>query len=175
MAELMLPRWIITSKCMPFGRRQGPKPVLVIEREVSRLQAIRTGDVSSKGVYQPVEVPGLFKNWEYRFWAMIVTNPGNPGKASILAECRACGNTQNGDTPSRQLHFAKGGCTKRLCAAYDLLIKDSKCLVCDHKTIMKKWGVPLCSSACTQAWCESEPQPKALAEALALVGDQGWA
>jgi hypothetical protein len=168
----MIPRWIITQKTMPFGCRQDKKPVLVVVVEDSWSHAKSYGSWlhRDKDAYQPLEIPGLFKNWEYRFWAMVPTGPGK-----ILAECRCCGNMAvTCDTPTRQLHFAKGGCTKRLCAAYDLLLKDSKCLICDHWTSSKKFGVPICGSACLQAFCESEPQPKALAEALALVGEEGW-
>jgi hypothetical protein len=165
----MIPRWIITQKTMPHGVRGPKKPVLVIERESWPASRILTAG-SGRDVYQPFEIPGLFKLWEWRFWACILTAPGH-----ILAECRSCGHNSTESTSDRQLHFAKGGCTKRLCAAYDLLLKDSKCVICDHHTAQRKWGVPLCSSACTQAWCESEPQPRALLEALNLVGTEGWA
>ena len=157
MAEITVPRWLIANKCMPGGRRTAPKPVLVIETPA------RLG--KRFGAYEAPVIAGQFEHWEYRFWAMGVI--GNTGVA--LTECRCCGHVGKRDMKIRRLHLSQGGCATKLCEAYKLLLRDRKCVVCDQKTLFKKWGVPICSSSCEQAWCEVEAHPSALQAALQLV------
>jgi hypothetical protein len=159
MAKLLLPRWIITNRCMSGGIRHSKKPKLVIPRVEGKA-----------GDYTPETIPGVFENWEFRFWAM-TSWPTGGGTPNLIAECRACGNTGSNDTQSRQHHTAVGGCCKRLVAAYKLLSRDEKCVICNNRTSKEKWGVLLCSNACCQAWCEAESQPAALSAALHLVGN----
>jgi hypothetical protein len=173
MAELTLPRWIITNKTMPGGWRTAPKPVLVapIEHppdEYLSGSGFRILTRREKG-YEPATQIGVFENWEYRFWAADLYTGG-----SVATECRSCGHEKGRTRAARKTHHAMGGCAKRLVAAYDLLLRDKKCVICDSVTGQKHWGVPLCCSACQQAWCEVEAQPKALTAALQLVGDEGW-
>lgn len=177
MADITLPRWIITQRTMPYGVRLPKRPALIVASSYPPgdnswlIGEDRLPMLPPKGSYIPLEIKGVFEKWEYRFWAMVPV-----GNDRILAECRACGHNENAiKTTVRQQHFQMGGCTKKLCAAYNLLLRDSKCLICDKWTTQRKWGIPLCSSACMEAWCTSEPTPKALAEALKLVGDEGWA
>lgn len=168
MAELTLPRWIITNICMPHGYRTAPKPVLIVppqERDLG--YSTRYYSEKTKG-YDPPVLKDIFEHWEYRFWCMAVWPPST----QILTECRCCGHLGEQDKTIRQQHFKQSGCSKRLCNAYSLLLRDMACVICDKKAHNAKWGVPLCSSACTQAWCESESQPKALLEALKLTEDQ---
>ncbi len=164
---LDFPRWIITNRCMSAGHRTAKKPVLIVPRSSFSFNERVFGGHSD--AYEPAELKGVFEKWEYRFWAM--AHSGELTRASLIAECRGCGNIGSGDSASRQLHFAKGGCAKRLCAAYKLLLRDKVCVICNAKTSQTKWGVPMCSSACQQAWCEIETQPSALTNALALVGE----
>jgi|ERR1035437_1316709 hypothetical protein len=166
MTELRVPRWIITQMMMPSGRRSGKKPVfqfltstwLPPERHVPVYALTKNG-------YEPTEIPGLFERWEYRFWAMVVFS----GATQMVAECRCCGHIGVNDLVTRRQHPSKGGCTKRLLHAYKLLQRDQRCVICDGHTTTEKWGVPLCSSGCQQAWCENEAQPSSLTQALGLL------
>jgi|ERR671923_136941 hypothetical protein len=169
MAEITLPRWIITQKCMPHGVRLSKKPVLPPEIvEVSKghkVLRVITDAFKSHG-FIPNEKPGIFESWEYRFWAADLTDP-----TDLLAECRCCSSVF-GNEIGRKLHLGNNGCAKKLTAAYKLLLKDKICVVCDQKTHGKqKWGVPICGPVCQQVWCESQAQPNALTAALKLVGD----
>lgn len=164
MANIELPRWIITNRCMSAGYRTAKKPVLIVSIVPGRFTYS-----PNSSVYEPIELKGVFEKWEYRFWAMACT--GELTRTSLVAECRGCGTIGSGESASRQLHFAHGGCAKRLCAAYKLLLRDKICVICNAKTGHTKWGVPMCGSACEQAWCEVETCPKALHEALQLVGE----
>lgn len=168
MADITLPRWIITNRCMPAGRRTAPKPVLVVPVAQHEISGFSKGSYFDRpGAYQPQVIKDVFEHWEYRFWCMCTWPPA----IQILAECRVCGHLGEQDPMIRQGHFKQSGCAKRLCAAYSLLLKDMKCVICDKKALRAKWGVPLCSSACTQAFCEQESQPNALKAALELVGE----
>ncbi len=160
MAELTLPRWIITQKCISYGLRQGKKPVLVQPR---------TGYNPHTDEFTPEAIPNVFEGWEYRFWAM--TSWPNGATTHVITECRACGNVGGNDTAARRMHTAQGGCCKKLIAAYKLLARDKVCVICNQRTSKDKWGVPLCGNTCQQAWCEADSQPKALHDALLLIGD----
>ncbi len=91
-------------------------------------------------------------------------------KRGVIAECRGCMSVFS-DTIARKLHLGQMGCAKRLTAAYKLLLKDKMCVICNMRSYKEKWGVPLCSSICEQAWREVESQPDPLKAALLLVGD----
>jgi len=169
MAEIRLPRWLLTNRCMPAGRRQGKKPVWISEEPVKKSwsEKLFGPRLSAANIFYPAEISGLFEGWEYRFWAADLENP-----AAIIAECRCCKSLfSNDNNEARKKH--SGGCYKKLCAAYKLLLKDMVCVVCNHKTTKEKWGVPLCSSACMEAWCTCDSQPDSLKDALRLVGDVG--
>jgi hypothetical protein len=161
MAEITLPRYIITQMLMPAGRRTAPKPMLVYARPAYAPIAQFKG-------WKPKDEHGVFENWEYRFWARATWGKELTGH---LTECRACLATANESRESRTAHHV-GGCCGRLAKAYALLLRDKKCVICDCKTTSAKWGVPLCSSGCEQSWCEVEAQPLPLAFALKLVTDK---
>lgn len=163
MAEITLPRWVITNLCMPGGRRQGKKPKLPVQERGVHVYTAK--GFQKHEVYTPSEFEDLFRCWEYRFWAAVLD------KKSVVAECRCCGSIGGQNIAARQLHIAQGGCSKRIIAAYKLLLRDERCVICNNKTHQQAWGVPLCGSGCKQAWCETEAQPKALADALSLIGD----
>ena len=167
MAEIILPRRIIANKCMPGGWRGLKKPKFIIPGGYSPGHISRFGPAChDEKRFQPVVIPGVLDNWEYRFWAIVVFNN------RVVAECRCCGAEGGADTKERQEHFERGGCSRKLCRAYLLLIKDKVCVICDKVRMDKrKWGVPLCSPECEQAWCENEAQPKCLTAALMLVGE----
>lgn len=162
MPEITLPRWIVTQMCMPHGIRMSKRPKPEIVEQVP----VHYGfSHPIPKCYYPPEIPGLFEAWEYRFWAASLENPFAP-----VMECRAC-HKMYGKEQERKAHPNDHECYRRLCAAYKLLLKDKRCLICNSKTLSQKWGVPLCGSGCQQAWCEIEAQPDALSLALDLVGD----
>src|ERR1700676_5043256 len=164
MAQITLPRWILTQKCMASGWRTAKKPVLP-NAWPTWDRGIVVHD-ARKG-YIPKEIDELFKGWEYRFWAADIS----VNTRSVIAECRCCGNIGGADISARHLHLNQGGCSRRLCAAFKLLLLDRVCVICNMRTDLQKWGVPLCSSACQECWCTSESQPKALQQALQLIGE----
>lgn len=118
-----------------------------------------------------IEGPSLshlvgFDGWEYRFWAA----EASECKRTVIAECRGCG-AMFSDAVARREHIGKMGCSIRLTAAYKLLLRDKMCVICNMRSYQEKWGVPLCSKACVEAWSSVESQPEALRAALALVGE----
>lgn len=174
MGEVIVPRWVISQCFMPGGRRTSKKPELKRESyhggfvpTISEFQrGVRIMHPLKPDTYAPQVFSGVFDGWEYRFWSLVSFANG-----TIVAECRACGNIVGRSQDARKIHAGTGGCFKRLVAAFQLLRKDSRCVICDARTGKEKWGVPLCSSACTQAWCETETTPLALESALNLIGD----
>lgn len=167
MGEITLPRWIITNKFMPAGRRTAKKPTYNWEQNYRQSAPVYP---ASKD-FSPFDIKGVFEGWEYRFWAVSMLESSAIRAPTVIAECRACGGVGGQDVISRRMHSDRGGCCKKLCAAFKLLLRDKICVICNMKTGNQKWGVPLCSSGCQQAWCEVETQPKALLAALALIGD----
>lgn len=107
-----------------------------------------------------------FDLWEYRFWAAQQSEDNR----TVIAECRGCMSVFS-DPIARKEHLGRMGCSKRLCAAYKLLLKDNMCVICNMRSYQEKWGVPLCSKACVEAWCKVETQPEPLLAALMLAGD----
>lgn len=167
MAEIRLPRWIIANRNMPGGLRTSPKPFLVVPHKEHKENGVRgkwMGYLAGKiACYKPYELKEVFEGWEYRFWAAQQFSTG------VYTECRVCG-FESGKTPlERRHHHEVGGCAKKLTEASKLLLKDMMCVICDMKSHKCKWGIPICSDTCMQAWCESEAQPKALTAALLLV------
>src|ERR1700676_3153551 len=149
---------------MAHGRRFPKKPVLP-NTWPKREQGIVVHDARKE--YIPKEIDELFKGWEYRFWAADIS----VNTRSVIAECRCCGNIGGADINARHLHLNQGGCSRRLCAAYKLLLRDMVCIICNTKTHLQKWGVPICGNSCQEVWCVSDSQPPALKRALELVGD----
>jgi hypothetical protein len=106
----------------------------------------------------------LFDNWEYRFWAVELIN--------YIPQCAECRNCRKvfGNVMTRRNHPSEHDCFKILIGAYELLLKDKKCVVCDKYTHNKAWGVPLCAETkCRNTWMHGDAQPQALLEALTLV------
>ena len=166
MAEVIVPRYFLTQ-LMPHGLRTGKKPVWVIPVEEKhytyRNRAEESARAFAVSMFIPFDKPHVFQAWEYRFWGMAMIDN------APYTECRCCGAMGGPSPATRKRHHEQGGCTTRLIDAFTLLLKDKLCVICDCKTARKKWGVPLCSNACEQAWCESEICPVALSFALKLV------
>jgi hypothetical protein len=157
----VLPRWVIFKKSLCGGHRLAKKPVFETPRVLSAFARPNGG---KEPLVQVKTLVG-WDNWEYRFWAADV----NEGSC-VVCECRACGSMFGGQ-PGRSLHLANFGCAKKLVAAYKLLLKDRRCVICNEKTGNASWGVPLCTDACVNKWKHEESQPAPLVAALHLVGD----
>lgn len=109
----------------------------------------------------------LFDNWEYRFWAVEVIN-----YMPQCSECRCCRKVF-GNVMTRRKHPGEHDCFKKLVLAYELLLRDMKCAICDNRTYNKAWGVPLCAETkCRNAWMHLEAQPTSLLQALTLVSQK---
>lgn len=182
MAEIRIPRWLITKITLSGGCRLDKRPKLVAPPVVSpydRYRAYWPGGVTAGKATPMVEasVKGFkpitsgvtadvgFENWEYRFWAVDL----NIGQTAIMAQtCRGCSAvyyTKKG----RQTHMNAIKCTVKLTQAYLLLQRDKKCVICNKQTRRQVWGVPLCDGACQKVWCEEIEKPESLEAALQLV------
>ena len=159
-ATITLPRWVVRQMCMPAGRRNTKKPQ--VEAATYRGFGVHLGKT-----YSPPDEHGVFENWEYRFFAR-----ASIGEKSHITECRSCGAITPESRNARQEHHKHGGCAKKLTEAYKLLLRDCRCVICDLRTTKTKWGVPMCSSGCEQAWCETEASPNCLVGALMLVPEE---
>lgn len=159
MAEVLLPRFVVAQKCLPGGWRQSRKP------EIPR-PAFMAPPV--KAIESLTGIPDIvgFAGWEYRFWAAVQSEDNR----SVIAECRGCMSIFS-DPIARKEHLGRMGCSVKLTAAYKLLLKDKICVICNMHSYQEKWGVPICSKSCVEAWCKVESQPDALKLALTLVGD----
>lgn len=180
----MTPRWFIYRHAGMVNGIRGEKfvplkpPVGFINRAVtaisnhfrgpypSPVSHHLTGIATKMNGYVPAETK-TFQNWEYRFWAAEIQD-----EKLNVAECRVC-QVCFPDNDARKLHIGKMGCSKVLCAAYGLLLKDRLCVICNHWTKYEKWGVPICSAACIEAWCTSESQPASLKGAIECAHRQG--
>lgn len=83
---------------------------------------------------------GNLKNDEYRFFV------GYPATHSTHSTCRWCQarfETEEG----RKLH-KKAECKRKLTDLYELLLKDSNCVMCENRTPREYWGIPLCNLTC---------------------------
>jgi hypothetical protein len=109
----------------------------------------------------------MFDNWEYRFWAVDLIN-----MTPQAAECRNCSKVFTNVT-TRRKHGSEYGCFQLLVKAYEMLLRDRLCLICDQHTSHKVWGVPLCNNtSCLNTWMHLNAQPNALLEALTLLGQK---
>lgn len=172
MSKIAVPRWVITQICMPHGVRLGKMREYPVEETDENPRRGWPKHFGFGGVmtpikqYAPPELKGVFQNWEYRFWAASLEIHTSP-----VIECRACHKMYGKE--DRTGHPSERECYNRLCSAYKLLLKDKRCVICNTRTTKEKWGVPLCTNGCQQAWCEVEAQPLALTQALDLVGSKG--
>lgn len=142
------------------------RPASTRIEEAARWLSERFSPVSG---FQPKESLE-FENWMYRFWQPDFDEKGK----MCSAECRGCGSSFVQPAMIRQ-HIGQMGCSKTICAAFKLLLKDMKCVICDSscRGSQQKWGVPLCSSACEEAWCNVECRPRSLELAIQCAEKQG--
>lgn len=153
-----LPQWLIAKKAGYCAGRRLPK---WHKFEEPKSIVPFTGSYYNRipAVYQEHTKNGD----DHRFWA--IDDCGT-------WECRAC------QTPlwleaDRKIHLANEGCAKKLVAAYELLKRDMRCVICDEHCTMTRWGVPMCIKGnCVERWLE-EAQPMALTYALGLASITG--
>lgn len=182
-----LPRWIVRKAWEPNGERLEKRIHILPEPEIVCATSQKTvgfGTVKTRvsntvdGKIPPYHVNNehtivlsdkklLFDNWEYRFWAveLIAYQP-------ISAECRNC-NKLFFTSEARRKHPSDHDCFRTLIGAYELLLRDKRCVICDKVTSSKAWGVPLClGSSCMNTWMHLDAQPNALLQALSLQSQQ---
>ena len=173
----ILPRYLIHKLAIPTGLRLDKRVRLVPSyvgttfhtnfgrRDYFPQVETTTGDLWTPQIKHNEELQ--FDTSEYRFWCVEIRDQDSGIPSTAV--CRACEQIHFRKTV-RQKHQETVGCTKRLIKAYELLLRDKRCVICDAHTQNRKWGVPLCNTrACTQKWCQVEPQPIALYNALELV------
>jgi len=172
MSVLQVPRWLIRKAHERAGERL-PKRILLVEAKTKKVVGFPNyhiaGDVKKQGEgftqrQEMVFADTLlkFENWEYRYWAVEFL-----GNKPACAECRCCGRVTGVCAP-RKTHAAENNCYRKLTNAYQLLLRDMKCAICDAKTLKKCWGVPMCSSVCEEAWMHGTAQPDSLNFALKI-------
>lgn len=159
MAEFQkIPDWFIAKGIRAGGMRMAPLP---------KLEKEKTNYVSTP--FKPV-FGGMQKSYgdvlgggDLRYWC------GSSGSASYSA-CRSCGEVLF-KKDERRDHLKKG-CSKVLTESYKALLRDRKCVICDEKTSVKHFGVPLCSKDCVHEWCYVTRKPTSLSAAIDFV--RGW-
>ena len=167
-----VPRYLIAKKTILGGQRGDklvllPKPVVphqspnIIGYRPKIKQGTQVKETSDSLI--PIDTSMNFSNWEYRFWCLEMH--GSLGSAT----CRCC-ETMLHDEGPRKKHLNINGCSTKLLAAYELLLRDARCVVCDNLTANKKWGIPLClSQACMLNFMHEEAVPMSLCQAMTLV------
>lgn len=150
----MLPSWIVGSKTIYHtstrpSKRVRPDWIKEHYRTMSHQPRTRVitgpqqrlpGIIITSTKLVPARTGPLHLN-EYRFWRAF------EGRG----RCRQC--LKLFDTQKERIAHQKAeGCTRILVDAYDLLLRDMKCVVCDNKTDKSKWGVPLCNNVCLYRW-----------------------
>jgi hypothetical protein len=172
-----VPRYLIAKKTILGGQRGDklvllPKPVVASPNIIQGYGRRRRGFVEVKNVGRvqetsdsliPIDLSMNFLNWEYRFWCLEMH--GTMGSAT----CRRCEIMLHDEEPRRK-HLNVNQCSTKLLDAYELLLRDKKCVVCDSFTANKKWGVPLClRTQCMLNFMHQEAVPQALLQALLLI------
>lgn len=154
MAEIQkIPDWFIAKGIRPGGMRMSPLPKLEKPKpepnyHFQPLFGIQRsfGDVLGGG--------------DIRYWCGSTTS-------SSYAACRSCGEVLF-KREERKEHLKKG-CSKVLTEAYKALLRDRKCVICDEKTSVKHFGVPLCCKDCVHEWSYVTRKPTSLSAAIDFV------
>jgi hypothetical protein len=174
----LVPRWMLRKICEHNGvrlpkRKLWEPPVVPHERVGPPTNLVRLRH--DRTVHTPIERQAQvladkqfdFENWEYRFYCVEVQD-----RAPCLATCRRCSSSFFA-RKARRAHIGENGCSKAVLRAYELLLRDKKCVICDTRTEHCEWGVPLCcTNKCKDAFMHEEIQSEALEAALLVVENQ---
>jgi hypothetical protein len=171
---MRVPWGIIEQIVHPAGRRLPAEPGLFPVTEHDAKHRPWTG----RPTYHPPEDRNLLQlvrnnrknplsvgnllNVDYREFA------GTAREDSDFAVCRGCDTTCR-TKAARDMH--RTTCKTTILASIRLLGKDELCAVCDKKTGVRMWGVPLCNQNCQMAWRYFIP--KSFREARRLVIQMG--
>lgn len=182
MSDLEVPRWLIRKLVYRGGFRldkrtkfddNDKKTLIPMGGPVCELQytgySKRAEPVVSERHKLVLDDSNMnFANWEYRFWGVEVRRD-----KPVMATCRFC-QTMQYSGPARKKHLKEKKCTTKLIKVYSLLLKDSKCVICDKYTMNDKFGVPLCEKGlCLDMWMHDEACPTALENAILFADRQG--
>ena len=165
-----IPRWVLEKTSYGEGRRL--KPLVPFKKKWNTVYAKpekpKDGltNIASAKHELVLKDPLLdFQNWEYRFWC-----PENDGDMVCGATCRQCSAVFIGDRKARFNHNKSVGCYNRLVKAYEVMLKDKNCVMCDAHTTNSDFGVPLCKNGtCKDEWMHNTATPKSLDSALRIV------
>ena len=178
MAIELVPRWLIHKMVYSGGFRLN-KAERYTEPKAIRVSGplMHTSNVSNKlngrfiSERHRIVVSDThmdFDNEEYRFWGVEVQR-----EKPVIATCRFCQTMQYSKT-ARKTHIKDKQCTTKLIKVYSLLLRDSKCVICNKQTNGSKWGVPLCEiGLCMDLWCHDEACPPELENAILEADRQG--
>lgn len=167
----MIPRYLIAKVGgLPAGLRLEKRPTVVWSARTVTPARNYAPVLNASGDEDDLAFRQLnFTNEEYRFWCAEITNDQTGD--FVTAICRGC-ETTHYTQATRKAHL-NAGCSKRILKAYQLLLKDKKCIVCDKWTSNQKWGVPICTQeGCMHSFKHQTPQSTAMQAAIFLV-DQG--
>ncbi len=91
---------------------------------------------------------GSLSENEYPYWI------GESPSTGTWARCRWCGESQpNSTRVSREAHQSLDYCTKNLRIVYKLACSSAMCCVmCERHSLRTRWGAPLCSIECDNAF-----------------------
>jgi len=150
MAELRVPIRLIWRLCYPAGHRLNPNPVLTDEQRKNPVDAI---------VVQARVVPsrntsfekGNLPEHDYKYYQ------GSSMINSQVATCRWCQTVVYGE--KARLEHKAGGCLHWIDVLGEWMRTDGSCVVCETKTSFAKWGIPLCSTNCINAFRYFSPTP----------------
>jgi hypothetical protein len=163
------PLWVLRQTILPYGARlpkmpplwEEPKSPVVItdkRRFFQQFDWDRGRGPNNAKVFSH----GNLDNNDYRYWIGLKNSLPGDG----VAICRCC----HAVFPVKLIKNHKQGCPKKLEAAYALLQKDKRCVICNEETSRQVWGVPLCSMQHIDEWRFAAARPHWLIEALRLVG-----
>lgn len=186
MTKLVIPRWFIRHQCVRTGTRL-PKwkafepPIANYGFHAGRNATMHSilhpqnippnsGPVYDVDIKRPIDtVSGdKFDPADFQFYAVGM----NVYNVAQKCTCRSCGGVII-SAHLRRKHSEVLGCYDKLIKAYKLLDLDQKCVICDTRTIGRRWGVPLCSKGCVKEWCFHIVRPASVSAALDLVITQG--
>lgn len=163
-----LPRWLVLKKA-GYGAGQRLQKWRKFEKPAPPPSTARWLLGPAHYQARQAELQAKIENHDkYRFFAIYVDPTTNSGEYSV---CRACGHVCYTED-ERRAHLRLQGCAKTLVKAYEYLLRDMKCVICDCKTSQKKWGVPL-HFGCERNWQEDSPTPSGLELALMWSEAQG--
>lgn len=99
-----------------------------------------------------------FNHWEFRFYMV------DPDTKPLAAMCRVC-QKEFSTVEARKMHNKTERCFHTLQHASKIML-GARCVICNNRTLNKKWGFFMCGEACNQQFMHAIEQPEPLYQAL---------